>query len=110
MIALQGWWLASRRTYCEGCSHVRACAGKAGRQVLMHIRTPLNVTSLESDQGESGSSSQVISVVNMMFGVSTCRPVRFLAKDTNLTNSRPFSGILHRASMTEKQRISYPTA
>ena len=39
MIALQGWWLASRRTHREGCSRVHACAGgKAGRQVLMHIR------------------------------------------------------------------------
>jgi hypothetical protein len=56
MIALQGWWLASRRTYCEGCSRVRACAGsKAGRQVLMHIRHPLNVTSLESDYSNGGS-------------------------------------------------------
>jgi hypothetical protein len=69
MIALQGWWLASRRTYREGCSHVRACAGKASRQVLMHIRSPLNVTSLESDQGESDSRSQVISsAISIMLG------------------------------------------
>lgn len=54
MMALQGWWLASRRTYREGCSRVRACAGKAGRQVL-HIRPPLNGMFLESDHSESGS-------------------------------------------------------
>jgi len=28
---------------------------KAGRQVLMHIRPPLSVSTLESDHGESGS-------------------------------------------------------
>lgn len=61
MTALQGWWLASRRTYCEGWLRVRACAGgKTGRQVVMHIRPPLNVASSSQirSQDESSGSGQ----------------------------------------------------